>query len=95
LRIKEFKDQYDIARCAQIESFIDDCLEIADNCDEDQMEGDNGKLVCNSEYIARSRLRIDTRKWIASKLAPKIYGDKIVTETSVTVRQEDAIKELS
>jgi hypothetical protein len=26
------------------------------------------------------RLRIDTRKWIASKLKPKKYGDKIEQE---------------
>jgi hypothetical protein len=32
--------------------------------------------VCNSEFIARSRLRIDTLKWLASKLVPRLYGDK-------------------
>jgi hypothetical protein len=30
-----------------------------------------------SVAVARSRLRIDARKWLASKLAPKKYGDKI------------------
>ncbi|WP_367379929.1 hypothetical protein [Legionella quinlivanii] len=35
--------------------------------------------MCNSEFIARSRLRINTRKWLASKLAPKIYGQTPVT----------------
>ena len=29
----------------------------------------------DTEHINRSRLRIDSRKWMASKLAPKIYGD--------------------
>ena len=27
--------------------------------------------------IARSRLRVDARKWLAAKLAPKKYGEKI------------------
>ena len=37
------------------------------------------KLVAaklNPENIQRSRLRVDARKWIASKLKPKKYGDK-------------------
>ena len=35
----------------------------------------------NSEYVQRSRIRIDTRKWIASKLKPKKYGDKVDVTT--------------
>ncbi len=31
----------------------------------------------NGEHIQRSRLRIDARKWMASKLAPKKYGEKL------------------
>ncbi len=31
----------------------------------------------NGEHVQRSRLRVDTRKWILSKLAPKRYGDKL------------------
>ncbi len=30
----------------------------------------------NSENIQRSRVRIDTRKWLLSKMLPRIYGDK-------------------
>jgi membrane protein implicated in regulation of membrane protease activity len=33
--------------------------------------------VVNGEHIQRSRVRIDARKWKASKLAPKKYGEKI------------------
>jgi hypothetical protein len=29
------------------------------------------------EHINRSRLRVDTRKWYLSKLAPKRYGEKV------------------
>ncbi len=31
----------------------------------------------NGEHVQRSRLRIDTRKWLAGKLKPKKYGDRI------------------
>ena len=37
---------------------------------------EDGNVRVNPDVIARSRLRVDTRKWYASKLAPKIYGDK-------------------
>jgi hypothetical protein len=36
----------------------------------------------NGEHIQRSRVRIDTRKWLLSKMLPKVYGDK--TEVAVT-----------
>ncbi|HEY5808152.1 MAG TPA: hypothetical protein VIT67_09310, partial [Povalibacter sp.] len=32
------------------------------------------------DVIARSRLRVDARKWYAGKLHPKKYGDKVQTE---------------
>jgi len=32
--------------------------------------------------VDRSRLMIDARKWLASKLAPKKYGDKVSAELS-------------
>ena len=41
----------------------------------DDTSKDNG--FAGSVVVARSRLRIDARKWLASKLAPKKYGDKI------------------
>jgi Bacteriophage Sf6, terminase small subunit-like len=31
----------------------------------------------NPQRIQRDRLRIDTRKWMAARLAPKKYGDRI------------------
>jgi hypothetical protein len=39
--------------------------------------GDTVIEVVNTEHIQRSRLRVDARKWIASKLKPKKYGDKM------------------
>jgi hypothetical protein len=43
---------------------------------------DNGNVTVRSDSVAvqRDRLRVDARKWYASKLAPKKYGDKIVQE---------------
>jgi len=40
------------------------------------------EVVFDSAAVARNRLRVDARKWYASKLAPKKYGDKVQTEVS-------------
>lgn len=80
---KEFLNQYESAREMQAETLADEITDIADNSTNDymfRMGGDDNKEVANPENIQRSRLRIDARKWIASKLKPKKYGDKIQQE---------------
>jgi len=37
----------------------------------------NGERVVDHENIQRSRLRVDALKWVASKLAPRKYGDRV------------------
>ena len=78
----DFRDQYARAREAQADALADELLDIADDGDNDWMErkGEDGQSLGwreNGEAIQRSRLRVDTRKWIASKLKPKKYGDKL------------------
>ena len=70
----EFSEQYAQAKRCQIEVFIDEILDIADDSSQDEVISEQGSIVCNSEFSARSRLRIDTRKWRAAKLVPKVYG---------------------
>lgn len=36
----------------------------------------------SAEDAAKGRLAFDARKWMASKLAPKKYGDKVTTEVT-------------
>ena len=74
---KDFSDQYARAKRLQIEVIVDEIIDIADDVSQDALINDSGKQVVNHEHIHRWRLRIDTRKWLASKLAPKIYGDKV------------------
>ncbi|MFC7782017.1 hypothetical protein [Legionella taurinensis] len=71
----EFSDQYARAKRFQVEALIDEILDIADDSSLDQITHDDGSSSCNSVFIARSRLRIDTRKWLASKLVSKVYGE--------------------
>jgi hypothetical protein len=71
-----FREQYTRAREAQADVMADEILAIADESERDTIKTATGDLP-NSEWIARSRLRVDARKWLASKMAPKKYGDKL------------------
>lgn len=73
----EFSLQYAHAREARAEAMAEEILEIADESIHDQFVDDQGNLKTNSEAIARSKLRVDSRKWLASKWATKKYGDKV------------------
>ncbi len=73
----EFRDQYAHAREMQADGLFDEALEIADDVSGDWTEDRDGKKVFDHEHVQRSRLRVDTRKWAAGKLAPKVYGDKM------------------
>lgn len=71
---KDFSDQYARAKQVQIECVVDELLEIADDDTKDCIVDAEGEIVLNSQAVQRARLRIDTRKWLACKLVPKIYG---------------------
>lgn len=79
---KEFCTQYVRAREAQADRLAEEILEIADDGTRDTYTDENGNERVNQEVVARSRLRVDARKWLASKMAPKKYGDKVQQEIS-------------
>ena len=60
----------------------DELLEIADDGRNDRIADEDGNERTDHDVIARSRLRVDTRKWLLSKALPKIYGDKVQNEHS-------------
>ena len=79
----EFCDQYARAKDESADMLVDDMLDIADESSNDWMannDPENPGYRLNGEAINRARLRVDTRKWIAAKLKPKKYGEKIQTE---------------
>ncbi len=78
----------------QADHFADEILEIADETGADLTTDDKGKVTVEHEVVARSRLRVDARKWLMARLAPKKYGDKLQHTGDLTVRYEDALKEL-
>jgi hypothetical protein len=78
----EFREKYAYAREAQATKLADDILKIADDGRNDTQEDDNGNKITNHDVINRSRLRVDARKWLASKIFPKTFGDKVSAEIS-------------
>ena len=69
--------RYARARQRQADAIVEETFDIADDSSNDELVDDEGRIRQNSEWIARSRLRVDTRKWYASKIAPRLYGDKV------------------
>lgn len=79
---EDFATQYAHARDAQADALVDEMLDIADDGSNDWMEqrGRDGEVTGwkeNGESLKRSALRLSTRQWIAEKLKPKKYGNKV------------------
>jgi Bacteriophage Sf6, terminase small subunit-like len=77
-----FGEKLDQARVAQAMGWADEILDIADDGSNDFVAkvGKNKEVLAllpDKENIQRSRLRVDTRKWLLTKILPRMYGDKI------------------
>lgn len=77
-----FGERYARARHLMALRWADELDDIAADGRNDYYVDDEGKLKPNVEHIQRSRLRIDTRKWILAKMLPKVYGDKVIAEVT-------------
>lgn len=72
---KNFLGMYTRAREDQAEYLADEIIDIADNSTNDTIVDEKGRARCDHEWVHRSRLRVDARKWVAAKLKPRKYGD--------------------
>jgi hypothetical protein len=82
-----FCDKYARARELQAETQFDELIDIVDQPPElSHITNNKGELVevkFDSSYVAWMKLRVDTRKWTAARMAPKKYGEqKTVEETN-------------
>ena len=81
MRTKEgFLDKYTRAKEESADALADEMLDIADDGTNDYYLSKDDQPIVDGDHIQRSRLRIETRKWLASKLKPKKYGDRIIQE---------------
>jgi len=81
-RLTEFREMFYYSRRVAAELYVDEIFDIADDGSQDlkaryDKEGEFIEYVTDNEAIQRSRVRIDTRKWYAAKMVPRIYGDKV------------------
>ena len=75
-KIEEFGSAYARAKQAQMDLLAEEIVEISDDDSKDTATDKDGRESFNNEFAARSRLRIDSRKWLAAKLYPRVYGER-------------------
>lgn len=81
LKDPEIKQMYDDAQQIRIESMAEAIIAVSDDAEQDFNE--YGRL--NSENINRAKLKVDTRKWLMSRLGWKRFGDRLQTEQNVNL----------
>lgn len=85
---KEFLEQYARAKEQQADFLAEEIIDISDDGSNDFMtitKGDESYEIENKEWTSRSKLRVEARKWVASKLKPKKYGDKLELDGGLNV----------
>ncbi|MCY7291336.1 MAG: hypothetical protein LH615_04055 [Ferruginibacter sp.] len=79
---EELANRYARACEERADLIFEEILDIADDKSQDSIITDSGNVVFNNEFAARSRIKIDARKWMLGKMNPKKFGDKIQQEFS-------------
>jgi hypothetical protein len=72
----DFKEAYILAKRESVDALVEEMLEIADDGKNDTYK-EKGLIKTNWDVVERSRLRVETRKWLIGKLAPSRFGDKL------------------
>jgi hypothetical protein len=85
--------KYQAAREACMDWYAEEILTIAWDSSNDTITDAKGRQRCNNEWVNRSRLKVDTLKFLMAKLHPKKYGDR-VPETITQRSHEEALLEL-
>lgn len=80
-----FRVQYARAREKQADFLADQIIELSDKArmEKTQYLSENGVTETTADNYHRTRLQIDARKWKASKLYPKKYGDKAALDVTL------------
>ena len=81
--------QYTRATELRAEAMAEELLSISDAVGNDVIIGEDGQEITNHNIIQRDRLRVDSRKWLMSKMFPKKYSEK--TTTDVNIKQEQPL----
>jgi hypothetical protein len=88
LQKPEFSDKYARARDEQAETLADEIIAIADEPPA-EVTDDKGVSRTDSGWVTWQKTRMDARKWVASKLKPKKYGEKTTAELTIKRASEE------
>lgn len=78
-QVPERAEMYARAREERADKLADEIVAISDEIEVQNVIGDDGEVVevkMDATAVARNRLRVDARKWVAAKLKPRTYGDR-------------------
>lgn len=73
---KDFAEMYARAREDQADSLADQIIALADEMPM-EITDDKGTTRFDSAYVTWQKNRVDARKWVAAKLKPRKYSDRI------------------
>lgn len=79
-----FAARFQRANMIGIAGLKDEILEISDDGGRDTYRDENGLLRVDQEVVQRSKLRVESRRWLLSKLLPKEFGDRQQVEHTGT-----------
>lgn len=82
--------RYDLARQACVEFWSDEIIQIATDGSRDTVTDEKGRARCDHEWVNRSRLRIDTIKFLMTKINPLKWGDKLPEAAAARQMEIDA-----
>ena len=71
-----FAEQYARARDEQADTLADEIQALSDEAPRMTLNK-HGFEVVDTDWLQGQKQRIDSRKWVASKLKPKKYGDRV------------------
>jgi len=101
-RDEKFADQYERAMFIRAMGYVDELVDIADDGRNDWMETndpENPGYRFNKEHCQRSKIRVETRKWIAAKMLPRFSDrydpSKAVDNTADPVKVEIIVNDAS
>lgn len=94
-RFPEFLKQYARAKEESADAMAEDILDIADTPQigaVTKTKPDGSVETREGDMIEHRRLQVDARKWLASKLKPKKYGDRVdLTNSDGSLTGADAL----
>lgn len=90
---KKLMGQYERARANRADKIFEEILSIQDEKPDSVIqlgpEGEGGTQRIDPAFVSWQKNRVDARKWMLGKMAPKKYGDRVELEHSGEVKTGD------